>query len=71
MVNPNDTCPPLCFKDLHITSSYFGEGFYLYKKQIGLLHPNLDIQDLQIDPDLVKEDDEKEKGKLDDNPLSQ
>ncbi|GFZ01026.1 hypothetical protein Acr_14g0006610 [Actinidia rufa] len=40
-------------------SSYFGEGFDLCKKQIGILHPNLDIQDLQIDPDLVDEDEEK------------
>ena len=53
------------------TSSYFGESFDLCKKQIGLLHPNLDIQDLQIDPDLVEEDVEEKKDELDTNPLSQ
>ena len=42
-------------------SLYFGEGFNLCKKQIGVLHPNLDIQDLQINPDLVDEDEEDEK----------
>ncbi|GFZ21560.1 hypothetical protein Acr_29g0007220 [Actinidia rufa] len=46
-------------------STYFGEGFDLCKKQIRLLHPYLDIQDLQIDPELVEDDEEKEKYKLD------
>ena len=50
------------------TSSYFGEGFELCKKQIGILHPNLDIQDLQIDPDLVDEDEKEEKDVPDTNP---
>ncbi|GFY91662.1 hypothetical protein Acr_08g0000580 [Actinidia rufa] len=52
-------------------SLYFGEGFDLCKKQIGFFYPNLDIQDLPIDPDLVKEDEEEEKDGLDTNPLSQ
>ena len=43
------------------------------KKQIGLLHPNLNIQDLWIDPDMVEEDEEEdeeeEKEELDTNPL--
>ena len=59
-----------------LASSYFGEGFNLCKKQIGLLHPNLDIQDLQINPKLAEEDEEEkeeeknEEGNLDNNPLS-
>ena len=52
-------------------SSYFGEGFDLCKKQIGLLHPNLDIQDLQINPNLVEEDKDKEKYEPNTNSLSQ
>ncbi|GFS31348.1 hypothetical protein Acr_00g0016870 [Actinidia rufa] len=41
-----------------VAFTYFGEGFNLCKKQIGILHPNLNIQDFQIDPKLVKEKDE-------------
>ncbi|GFS30442.1 hypothetical protein Acr_00g0011920 [Actinidia rufa] len=48
-------------------SSYFGEGFDVCNKQIGTLHPNLDIQDLQINPNLVDEDEENEKNELDVN----
>ena len=42
-------------------SLYFGEGFNLCKKKIGILHPKLDIEDLQINPDLVDEDEEEKK----------
>ncbi|GFY97721.1 hypothetical protein Acr_12g0002620 [Actinidia rufa] len=49
-------------------STYFGKGFDLCKKQIGLLHPSLDIQDLQIDLDLVEEDEEEEKDVPDTSP---
>ncbi|GFZ03468.1 hypothetical protein Acr_16g0000920 [Actinidia rufa] len=46
-------------------SSYFGEGFNKYKKQLNLLVPNLDIDDQQIDPDLVDGDeDEVDEGKV-------
>ena len=58
-----------------VASKYFGKGFDLCKKQIGRLHPELDIQDLQINTDLVKEEEENkgeeemgEDGELDDNP---
>ena len=44
-----------------VASLYFGKGFDLCKKQIGILHPNLDIQDLQINLDLIDEDEEEEK----------
>ena len=43
------------------TSSYFSEGFDLCKKYINILHPDLDIHDLKIDPDLVDKDEEEEK----------
>ena len=39
-------------------SSQFGKGFDLCKKQIGILHPNLDIKDLQINPNLVEEEED-------------
>ncbi|GFS32018.1 hypothetical protein Acr_00g0020440 [Actinidia rufa] len=43
-----------------VTSKYFGEGFNLYKKQIGRLHPDLDIQDMGIDAELTEEEEEEE-----------
>ena len=49
------------------TSKYFGEGFDLCKKKISILHPDLDILDIQIDPDLVDEDEEEEKNVTDTN----
>ncbi|GFZ08935.1 hypothetical protein Acr_20g0007430 [Actinidia rufa] len=45
-----------------------GEGGYCQdvgSRRIGLLHPDLDIEDLQIDFELVQEDEEEEKDKLD------
>ena len=39
-----------------VASLYFGEGFDLCKKYIGLLHPILNILDLQINPDMLEED---------------
>ena len=51
------------------TSSYFDESFDLCKKKIGLFQPNLDIQDLQIDPNLVEEGKNEEKDEPDTNPL--
>ncbi|GFZ05323.1 hypothetical protein Acr_17g0008950 [Actinidia rufa] len=42
-------------------SSYFDEGFDLCKKQINILHLDLDVHDLQIDPNLVDKDEEEEK----------
>ncbi|GFZ04407.1 hypothetical protein Acr_16g0010310 [Actinidia rufa] len=45
-------------------SSHFGEGFFLCKKQINLLYPDLDINDLQSDPNLVNEDEDEEEGKV-------
>ncbi|GFS41434.1 hypothetical protein Acr_00g0074290 [Actinidia rufa] len=42
-------------------SSYFRKGFDLCKKQINILHLDLDIHDLQIDPNLVDENMEEEK----------
>ncbi|GFZ15805.1 hypothetical protein Acr_25g0002140 [Actinidia rufa] len=43
-------------------SKYFGKGFDLCKKQVGRLHPELDIHDLEIENELDKEreDDEEE-----------
>ena len=32
-------------------SSYFGEGFELCKKQVSLRFPDIDIEDMHIDPD--------------------
>ena len=52
------------------TSTYFREGFDLCKKQIGLLHLDLNIQDIQTDFKLVKEDWGEEKDELDANPPS-
>ena len=46
-----------------MTFSYFGERFDLCKKQINLLHPDLDINDLQIDPGLVEGNEDEEEGK--------
>ena len=43
-----------------VVSSNFSEGFNLGKKQISILYPDLDIQDLHIDPDLVDEDEKEE-----------
>ena len=40
-------------------SSYFGKGFYLCKKQ-RLHFPNLDIDDMQINPDLGNRDEDAE-----------
>ncbi|GFZ21595.1 hypothetical protein Acr_29g0007570 [Actinidia rufa] len=46
-------------------SRYFGEGFDLCKKQVGHLHPELNIQDLEIDDKLAKEGQEdEEKGDI-------
>ncbi|GFZ06700.1 hypothetical protein Acr_18g0008700 [Actinidia rufa] len=39
--------------------------FDLCKKEIGLIHPNLNIQDLQIDHELIEEDEDEEKDELD------
>ena len=50
-----------------VVSSYLGEGFDLCKKKISILHPDLDILDIQIDPDLVDEDEEEEKNVTDTN----
>ncbi|XP_057464218.1 uncharacterized protein LOC130753999 [Actinidia eriantha] len=41
-------------------SKYFGESFDLYKKQIGRLQPDLDIQDMGIDAELAEEEEEEE-----------
>ncbi|GFS37381.1 hypothetical protein Acr_00g0051650 [Actinidia rufa] len=43
-------------------SKFYGEGFDMCKKQIGRLHPELDIQGLQIDAELAKEEEEDEEG---------
>ncbi|GFS39317.1 hypothetical protein Acr_00g0062260 [Actinidia rufa] len=59
------------------TSRFYGKGFDLCKLQIRRLHPDLNIQDLQIDVDLGKEEEgdeeekgekEEEKAEIDDNP---
>ncbi|GFS33114.1 hypothetical protein Acr_00g0026390 [Actinidia rufa] len=42
-------------------SSYFGEDFDLCNKKISILHPVINIHDLQINPDLVDEDKEEKK----------
>ncbi|GFZ00196.1 hypothetical protein Acr_13g0015950 [Actinidia rufa] len=36
-------------------SKYFGDGFDLCKKQVGRFHPELNIEDLEIDDELAKE----------------
>ncbi|GFY82854.1 hypothetical protein Acr_02g0010940 [Actinidia rufa] len=41
-----------------IASKYFCKGFDLCKGQIGRLHPDLDIQDMGIDTELLEEEDE-------------
>ncbi|GFZ05153.1 hypothetical protein Acr_17g0007250 [Actinidia rufa] len=41
-------------------SQFYGKGFDMCKKQIRCLHPELDIQDLQINTDLVEEEEEEE-----------
>ena len=51
-------------------SKYFGEGFNLCNKQIRRLHPKLDIQDMEIDDELAKEEEGEEEGNQDANPLS-
>ncbi|GFY90807.1 hypothetical protein Acr_07g0010040 [Actinidia rufa] len=43
-----------------IASRYFGEGFDFCKRQLGCLHPDLDIQNMGIDADLLEEEEEKE-----------
>ena len=48
-------------------SLYFGEGFDLCKKQISILHLDLDIHDQHINPDLVDEYEEEEKNMPDVN----
>ena len=59
------------------TSKYFGEGFDLCKKQVGCLHPKIDIQDMEINEELAQEEDEgeekkeeEEEGDQDTNPIS-
>ncbi|GFS41581.1 hypothetical protein Acr_00g0075200 [Actinidia rufa] len=44
-------------------SKYFGEGFDFYKRQLGYLHPDLDMQDMRIDVDLLEEEEGKEEEK--------
>ncbi|GFS32437.1 hypothetical protein Acr_00g0022790 [Actinidia rufa] len=51
-----------------VAFTYFGEGFNLCKKQIGILHLNLNIQDFQIDPELVEENEKEEKDESVNNP---
>ena len=58
-----------------VASKYFGEGFDLCKKQIRRLHLVLDIQDMEIDDELAREEDEGEdedgeEGDQDNNPIS-
>ena len=53
------------------TSTYFSEGFELCKKHIGLFHPNLDIQDLQINLEMADEEEDEENGDLVNNPSPQ
>ena len=56
------------------TSKYFDEGFDQCKKHVLRLHPELDIQDMEIDDELAQEEDEgeeeKEEGDQDNNPIS-
>ena len=55
------------------TSKYFGKGFDFYKRKISCLHPNLDIQDMGINVELLeeeKEEEQKDGEKGDINPLS-
>ena len=57
-------------------SRYFSKGFDLCKKQVLHLHPELDIQGMEIDDEQAWEEKkkekekEKEKGNQDNNPLS-
>ncbi|GFS41487.1 hypothetical protein Acr_00g0074630 [Actinidia rufa] len=53
------------------TSKFYGKGFNLGKKQIGRLHLELDIQDLQINVELAEEEEGEEKDKLDNSPSPQ
>ncbi|GFS43663.1 hypothetical protein Acr_00g0086280 [Actinidia rufa] len=46
-----------------MASKYFGKGFDFCKRQIGHLHPDLDIQDMRIDTDLLEEEEDKEEEK--------
>ena len=70
---------------VQVAYKYFGKGFDLCKKQTGLLHPELDIQGLEIDYKLALEEDESEdekeeeekekeregeKGEQDNSPIS-
>ncbi|GFZ20830.1 hypothetical protein Acr_28g0015350 [Actinidia rufa] len=41
-------------------SKYSGEGFDFCKRQIGRLHPDLDIQDMGIDVELLKKEEDEE-----------
>ncbi|XP_057482144.1 uncharacterized protein LOC130769038 isoform X2 [Actinidia eriantha] len=43
-----------------IASRYFGEGFDFCKRQISRFHPDLDIQSMGIDADLLEEEEEEE-----------
>ena len=68
--------------EVQATSKYFGKGFDLCKKQVLRLHPELDIQDMEIDDELAWEeyegedkkekdkDKDKEEGDQDNKPLS-
>ncbi|GFZ09274.1 hypothetical protein Acr_20g0010820 [Actinidia rufa] len=44
-----------------ITSKYFGKDFDFCKRQISRLHPDLDIQGMGIDVDMLEEEEEEEK----------
>ncbi|GFS34121.1 hypothetical protein Acr_00g0032370 [Actinidia rufa] len=44
-------------------SRYFGEGFDFYKRQISRLQPDLDIQGIGIDVDILKEEEKEEEEK--------
>ncbi|GFS41560.1 hypothetical protein Acr_00g0075100 [Actinidia rufa] len=44
-------------------SKYFGKGFDFGKRQLNCLHPDLDIQDMGIDTNLLEEEEEKDKEK--------
>ena len=54
-----------------MASKYFCEGFDFYKRQIGHLHPNLGIQDMGIDTQMLEEEEKEENGEKGDAiPLS-
>ena len=53
-----------------MASKYLGEGFDFCKRQIGHLYPNLDIQGMGIDADMLEEEEEdKEKEKEEDKEI--